>query len=139
MENLVNYQWEIVLGDQALTREEFESLVRLKIPLVQIRGQWVALNPEQIEAAIRFWEKRQAEAQMNVLDALSMGLSSEGEVDGLPVEKVEISGWLGELLEQLEQGEQLEQLPQPDSLAGELRPYQQRGFSWLAFMQRWGL
>ena len=139
MENLVNYQWEIVLGDQALTREEFESLVRLKIPLVQIRGQWVALNPEQIEAAIRFWEKRQAEAQMNVLDALSMGLSAEGEVDGLPVEKVEISGWLGELLEQLEQGEQLEQLPQPDSLAGELRPYQQRGFSWLAFMQRWGL
>jgi SNF2 family DNA or RNA helicase len=43
------------------------------------------------------------------------------------------------LLERLKQGEQLEQLPQPDSLAGELRPYQQRGFSWLAFMRRWGL
>ncbi|MBM4463997.1 MAG: DEAD/DEAH box helicase [Chloroflexi bacterium] len=139
MENLVNYQWEIVLGDQALTREEFEALVRLKTPLVQIRGQWVALNPEQIEAAIRFWEKRQAEAQMNVLDALSWGLSGEGEVDGLPVEKVEISGWFGELLERLKQGEQLEELPQPDSLAGELRPYQQRGFSWLTFMRRWGL
>jgi SNF2 family DNA or RNA helicase len=139
MENLVNYQWEIVLGDQALTREEFESLVRLKMPLVQIRGQWVALNPEQIEAAIRFWEKRQAEAQMNVLDALSWGLSGEGEVDGLPVEKIEVTGWFGELLERLKQGEQLEQLPQPDSLAGELRPYQQRGFSWLVFMRRWGL
>ena len=139
MENLVNYQWEIVLGDQALTQEEFESLVRLKMPLVQIRGQWVALNPEQIEAAIRFWEKRQAEAQMSALDALSWGLSGEGEVDGLPVEKVEISGWFGELLERLKQGEQLEGLPQPDSLAGELRPYQQRGFSWLAFMRRWGL
>ena len=139
MDKLVNYQWEIVLGDQALTREEFEALVRLKMPLVQIRGQWVALNPEQIEAAIRFWEKRQAEAQMNVLDALSWGLSGEGEVDGLPVEKVEISGWFGELLERLKQGEQLEELPQPDSLAGELRPYQQRGFSWLTFMRRWGL
>ena len=139
MENLVNTQWEIVLGDQALTREEFEALVRLKMPLVQIRGQWVALNPEQIEAAIRFWEKRQAEAQMSVLEALSQGLSGEGEVDGLPVEKVEITGWLGELLERLKRGERAVELSQPDSLAGELRPYQERGFSWLAFMRRWGL
>ena len=139
MANLINYQWEIVLGDQVLTREEFEALVRLKMPLVQIRGQWVALNPEQIEAAIRFWEKRQAEAQMNVLDALSWGLSAEGEVDGLPVEKVEVTGWLGELLERLKRGERAVELPQPASLTGELRPYQRRGFSWLAFMRRWGL
>jgi len=139
LENLVNYQWEIVLGDQALSREEFEALVRLKLPLVQIRGQWVALNPEEIEAAIRFWEKRQAEAQMSVLDALLWGLSGEGQVDGLPVEGVEISGWLGELLERLKQGERAVELPQPAGLAGELRPYQRRGFSWLAFMRRWGL
>ncbi len=139
MKNLVNYQWEIVLGDQTLTREEFEALARLKMPLVQVRGQWVALNPEEIEAAIRFWKKRQAETQMSVLDALQWELSGEGEVEGLPVEEVEVTGWVGDLLEQLQEGEQLEELPQPASLAGELRPYQRRGFSWLTFMRRWGL
>ena len=139
MRSLVNYEWEIVLGDQALTREEFEALVRLKMPLVQIRGQWVALNPEQIEAAIRFWERRQAEGQMSMLEALLWGLSAEDQVDGLPVEEVKITGWLGELLERLKRGERVMELPQPASLAGELRPYQQRGFSWLAFMRRWGL
>ncbi len=139
LNNLVNYQWEIVLGDQTLTREEFEALARLKMPLVKVRGQWVALNPEEIEAAIRFWEKRQAETQMSVLDALQWELSGEGEAEGLPVEEVEVTGWFGELLERLKQGEQLEEWPQPDDLAGELRPYQQRGFSWLTFMRRWGL
>ncbi|MFQ5595013.1 MAG: SNF2-related protein [Anaerolineae bacterium] len=138
-DNLVNYQWDIVLGDEPLTREEFEALVRLKMPLVQIRGQWVALNPEEIEAAIRFWEKRQAEAQMSVLEAILWGLSGEGEADGLPVEEVEVTGWLGELLARLKQGERPEELPQPAGLAGELRPYQERGFSWLTFMRRWGL
>jgi len=137
--NLVNYQWEIVLGDQSLTREEFEALARLKMPLVQVRGQWVALNPEEIEAAIRFWKKRQAETQMSVLDALLWELSGEGEVEGLPVEEVEVTGWMSDLLEQLKEGERLEELPQPASLAGELRPYQRRGFSWLTFMRRWGL
>ena len=139
LDNLVNYQWEIVLGDQALTREEFEALARLKMPLVQVRGQWVALNPEEIEAAIRFWKKRQAKAQMSVLEALLWELSGKGEVEGLPVEEVEVTGWMGDLLEQLKEGERLEELPQPDALAGELRPYQRRGFSWLTFMRRWGL
>ncbi len=139
LDKLVNYQWEIVLGDQTLTREEFEALARLKMPLVQVRGQWVALNPEEIEAAIRFWKKRQAETHMSVLDALQWELSGEGEVEGLPVEEVEVTGWMSELLEQLKEGERLEELPQPASLAGELRPYQQRGFSWLTFMRRWGL
>ncbi|MBC8446877.1 MAG: DEAD/DEAH box helicase, partial [Chloroflexi bacterium] len=115
------------------------ALARLKMPLVQVRGQWVALNPEEIEAAIRFWKKRQAETQMSVLDALQWELSGEGEAEGLPVEEVEVTGWMSDLLEQLKEGERLEELPQPASLAGELRPYQRRGFSWLTFMRRWGL
>ena len=43
------YDWEVALGDQPLTREEFEHLARLKEPLVQVRGQWVELHPEQVE------------------------------------------------------------------------------------------
>ena len=35
--------------------------------------------------------------------------------------------------------EKLEQLPQPDGLIGQLRPYQQYGYSWLAFLRQWGL
>ncbi|HBY95514.1 MAG TPA: helicase [Chloroflexi bacterium] len=139
LENLVAYQWEVVLGDQTLTREEFEALVRLKAPLVQLRGQWVVLNPEEIEAAIRFWERHQAEAQMSVLEALMWGLNAEGEIDGLPVGDVEVTGWLSDLLERLKQGDQPDLLSQPEGLEAELRPYQQRGFSWLAFMRRWGL
>ena len=139
LENLVSYNWEIVLGDQSLSQEEFASLVELKMPLIQMRGQWVALNPEEIEAAIRFWEQRQAKSQMSVLDAMVWGLSEEGEMDGLRVDNVDVTGWLGELLTQLKGGAIFEELPQPGGLSGQLRPYQERGFSWLAFMRRWGL
>jgi SNF2 family DNA or RNA helicase len=135
---LVRFDWELALGDQPLTREEFERLVALKSPLVQVRGQWVMLHPEEIEAAIAFW-KRQHQERATLRDALGMALGAQAQVDGLPLQGVEASGWLQELLDQLEAGEAMAHLPQPDGFEGQLRPYQVRGTSWLAFMRRWGL
>lgn len=138
-ENLVHYQWELSLGDTPLTREEFEALVALKSPLVQIRGQWVQLDPDQIEAAIRFWEKQHQEGDISLQEALRLGLGAEDTGAGLPIEDVAAEGWLADWLERFTQHEKLTELPQPASLHGELRPYQRYGYSWLHFLRRWGL
>jgi SNF2 family DNA or RNA helicase len=138
-ENLVHYQWEISLGDTSLTREEFEALVDLKSPLVQIRGQWVQLDPEQIEAAIRFWEKQEQEGAIRLQEALRLGLGTESVGDSLPLEDIAVEGWLADWLNRFTGHEQLVELPQPASLRGELRPYQLYGYSWLTFLRRWGL
>ena len=138
-ENLVGYQWDLSLGETTLTREEFEALVALKSPLVQIRGQWVQLDPEDIEVAIRFWEKQQQAGDISLLDALQLGLDAEATSGGLPLDEVVAEGWLADWLDRFNQPEHLSELPQPGSLRGELRPYQQHGYSWLCFLRRWGL
>ena len=139
-ENLVHYQWQLSLGDTPLTREEFKALVALKSPLVQIRGQWVQLDPEQIEAAIRFWEKQQQEGDISLQEALRLGLGTEATGgNGLPLEDVAVEGWLADWLERFTGHQQLAELPQPPSLRGELRPYQLYGYSWLTFLRCWGL
>ncbi|MBN1305712.1 MAG: DEAD/DEAH box helicase [Anaerolineales bacterium] len=139
MDNLVNYQWKLSLGETELTEEEFRALARLKSPLVQIRGQWVTLDAEQIDAAIKFWEKQQLEGEMCLLDAMRLGLGGDESVSGLPIEGIESDGWLSEWLEKFSQSEKLEELAQPETLEGQLRPYQQYGYSWLSFLRRWGL
>ena len=139
MENLVSYQWKLSLGETELTEAEFKALAKLKSPLVQIRGQWVTLDAEQIEAAIQFWEKHQLEGEMSLLEAMKLGLGGETTTAGLPIDAVEADGWLAEWLEKFAQSEKLEQLQQPDSLNGQLRPYQLYGYSWLAFLRKWGL
>jgi SNF2 family DNA or RNA helicase len=139
LENLIEYQWEMSLGETVLTEEEFRALVALKSPLVQIRGQWVQLDAEQVEAAIRFWEKHQTEGEMGLLQAMQMGLGGQTDQDGLSVDEVIPEGWLAEWLERLKQADRLEQLPQPALLNGQLRPYQLYGYSWLHFHRRWGL
>jgi len=139
MENLVNYQWKLSIGETELTEEEFRTLAKLKSPLVQIRGQWVTLDAEQIDAAIKFWEKQKLEGEMGLLEAMRMGLGGEDSAGGLPIEGVESDGWLDELLERFSQSEKLEELPQPEGLDGQLRPYQEYGYSWMVFLRRWGL
>jgi len=137
--NLIRYSWELAAGDITLSQEEFDALVALKSPLVQIRGQWVQLDPSQIEAAIQFWEKQALEANIGLQEALQFGLGATDAVEGLPVTGVEYEGWLADWVERLTRNEKLTQLPQPDGLQAQLRPYQQYGYSWLDFLRRWGM
>ncbi len=137
--NLIRYQWELSLGGTSLTKEEFEALVALKSPLVQIRGQWVQLDPAQIEAAIRFWEQQNMVADVDMQEALRMGLGATDTIAGLPIEAIEFEGWLREWMTRFTGGQKLTELDQPDSLQAELRPYQLYGYSWLDFLRRWGM
>lgn len=138
LHTLVHFEWEMSLGDTTLTREEFESLVALKTPLVQIRGQWVQLDKEQVEAAIQFWEKQQHSGEMGLLEVAQLALGGQ-TAHGLPLEEVQAEGWISDWLDRLSDNQRMVELPQPSSLNGTLRPYQRFGFSWLAFFRSWGL
>ncbi len=138
MSSLVAYDWELALGDEPLTREEFERLAALKTPLVQVRGRWVLLQPDQVEAAIAFWQRQQAQGELPLREALALALGAQDEVGGLSVSEVEVDDWFSALLEKLSGAEQLESLPHPEGFVGALRPYQVRGLSWLAFLRQWG-
>lgn len=139
LRNLVQYRWELALGDTPLGEDEFEALVALKSPLVRLRGEWVRLDPEQVEAALHFFETRAQQREMDLLEALQLGLSRDETVEGLPVDKVSFEGELASWLERLTGQQRLERLAQPKTLQAKLRPYQHLGFSWLSFMQRLGL
>jgi hypothetical protein len=139
LDSLVAFDWTLALGGEPLSEEEFQRLAALKMPLVRVRGHWVMLQPEEVEAAIAFYERKRQQEQVPLRDALRMALGGTEEVEGLPLQEVEAGGWFDELLERLEGGERMAALPAPDGLAGTLRPYQTRGYAWLAFLRRWGL
>ncbi len=138
LSNLVNYSWSIAVGDTTLTAEEFSQLVALKQPLVQVRGQWVELRPEQIEAAIAFFEKKRKKQNMSLGEALRVGMAQEQSELGLPVIGMEADGWIKDILDRLYQRVQLTPIEVPATFQGQLRPYQLRGVSWLAFLRQFG-
>jgi SNF2 family DNA or RNA helicase len=139
IDGIVAYNWQIALGDQTLSLDEFEKLASLKVPLVKVRGQWVELKPEEIEKAIAFFKKRHGEGEMSLREALRLGLTGDTSETGLKVTGFEAQGWVGDIVSTLTDGVKIESLPSPVTFHGELRPYQVRGFSWLAFLKQFGL
>ena len=138
LDQLIRFDWEIALGESTLTLEELEALAHLKTPLVKIRGQWVQLNGEEIQAAVELWKKKTT-SQIPARDLIHMALGATRPVGGMEFEGVRAEGWIAELLAQLEGRATFEQLKIPTRFTGELRAYQARGYSWLAFLRRWGL
>ncbi len=138
LERAIQFDWELALGDQPLSHAEFEKLAELKVPLVQIRGQWVEVRPEQLQQALDFLNKRQMDGELALAEALKLALAPEPAA-GLPIVQVETEGWLGDMLGQMANQAKLRSLAPPPGFIGTLRHYQVTGFSWLAFLRQFGL
>ena len=136
--DLIAFDWRVAIGDTTLTLKELETLARMKVPLVSIRGQWVQLSAEEIQKAIDFW-KTHPTGTTTVREALRLALGAAQPPVDLPLDGLTAEGDFAELLTRLEKGEDFEELPPPAGFIGTLRPYQARGYSWLAFLRRWGL
>ncbi|HSB72286.1 MAG TPA: SNF2-related protein [Candidatus Methylomirabilis sp.] len=137
LNEIVRFDWEVALGDETLTREELEALARMKAPLVKVRGQWVVMNADEIRAALEFWKKQPSQTA-TVQQVIQMSLGATDRVRGLDFNGVKATGWVGVLLDRLEGRSPFAEIPPPAQFAGTLRPYQVRGYSWLAFLREWG-
>ncbi|MBD3881651.1 DEAD/DEAH box helicase [Phormidium tenue FACHB-886] len=140
LQSLLNFKWELTIGGQRLSKAEFDRLVTLNMPLVEVNGEWVELRPQDIKAAQSFFESRKDQMALSLEDALRISTGDTQMLEKLPIVGFEASGTLQELINALTTGNQsIEPLPPPKQFKGELRPYQVRGASWLAFLERWGL
>ncbi|MCC6427886.1 MAG: DEAD/DEAH box helicase [Phycisphaerales bacterium] len=135
---LVKYRWEIAIGDTSLSLGEFEQLTKRNSPLVKINGRWVEIRPEDVHAAVRFIRDNPG-GDVSIGEALRMAYASDAASMGLPVVGLEATGWIGGLLSGDAQAESLQMLATPGTFLGTLRPYQVRGVSWLAFLEKFGL
>jgi SNF2 family DNA or RNA helicase len=137
-EQLVDFHWRLAIGDDTLTEEEIAALAQTKAPLVRVRGQWVAVDPDQLRRGLEFLARNQAD-QVTAGEILRLA-AAHPEDSGipLPVTGVDADGWVGELLSG-SVSQQFRFLPVPAHFLAKLRPYQERGLSWLAFLAAAGL
>ena len=137
-DQLMDFRWQLAVGDDTLTDEEIAALAQTKAPLVRLRGQWVAVDPDQLKRGVEFLTRTQ-DGQATAAEILRVAASYPDDLDTpLPVTAVQADGWLGQLLAGTV-AQDLHSVPVPAHFHAELRPYQQRGLSWLAFLSSLGL
>jgi SNF2 family DNA or RNA helicase len=135
LQELVDFRIDLVIGDGVVTAEELAELARLKVPLVRVRGQWVELDDRQLRAALQAVSRRRT-GELTAGEVLQQVV--DGGEEDLPLVEVDADGLLGDLLSG-QTAERLTPVPTPAAFHGTLRPYQERGLSWLHFLSRLGL
>ncbi|MEC4853543.1 MAG: DEAD/DEAH box helicase, partial [Jaaginema sp. PMC 1079.18] len=133
------YQLELAVGDRTLSKEDFEQLLAQQSPLVQVDGDWLALQPADVRAAQAILEPSDEQSQLVVEDALRFSTGDIKTFAKLPIVSFAATGILKELIANLVENKPIELIDVPSDFQGELRPYQVRGLSWLSFLERWSL
>jgi hypothetical protein len=136
--DLIRFHWEAAVGDEKLSLQELQHLAKLKSPLVKIKGQWVELNAEELKAAVSLLEYKK-DNKVPLSEIVRMSFGHTEKVKGIRFEGVDAEGYVADVLDKLSGQQQVEALNTPEGFSGVLRPYQQRGYSWLNFLKSLGL
>ncbi len=104
---------------------------------MQIRGEWVQVDAAEIATMLRHVGGGGQATGADLLRT-GLGIATLDAPDGVVVTGVAATGWLGDLLDEALHST-VTPVPTPDEFDGVLRPYQERGVGWLAFLGRLGL
>lgn len=137
LSTLLDYDYSISLGEAKVSAAELNDLAKLKVPLVQVQGQWTMIDQKQISAALKFINNKKKQS-ISASQLVKTALGSNFEIDGLAIQSVSVDGWVNDVLGKLKGENKLAFLDQPENFVGELRKYQLHGYSWLAFLRQYG-
>ncbi|NMF66994.1 DEAD/DEAH box helicase [Brasilonema octagenarum] len=134
LDSLVEYQYELAIGDKAVTPQEWQQLINSKAPLVHFRGQWMELDRDKMQQFLEFWQSHADEkSEMTMLEFLQRNAEVGEEWE------FEYDQFLSETMAKLQDKSRLEPISELSQLQGNLREYQKRGVSWLQYLERLGL
>jgi SNF2 family DNA or RNA helicase len=114
LQSMLEYDWQIAIGDEMISIEEFEKLVKSGKELIEFKNNFVVLSAQEAKNIFAQIKQRK---KLNQFDILQATLNEEAFLTK------ELKLFLDELFSPKE-------IPVPDSLNAGLRAYQQRGFSW---------
>ncbi|MCA8943801.1 MAG: DEAD/DEAH box helicase [Planctomycetes bacterium] len=129
------FKWSLAIGGKELSKDEFDTLLKAKSPLVYLDDQPILLTPKD-RAALEEFGKRAADdgQKISFFDALRLKLGGATHLHGLAVETMETAPRLERLVESLEKAREIESRDVPEGFVGELRPYQNRGHAWIHYL-----
>jgi SNF2 family DNA or RNA helicase/uncharacterized Zn finger protein len=121
LEALLNFDWTVAIGEQDISLKEFKQLLKKTQGLVRFAGSYVLMDENQIEAMLKKMENMPK--SLSQADLLQAALAEEFESASVKLDY--------QLSEMFAEMKSYKPKVLPPNLKAQLRPYQERGFSWL--------
>lgn len=144
LDDILTFKWQFSLNNEEISPEQFKKLVDEKREFVRIGNEWFRMDADWLQQMKQLMQQAEAE-NWTVRELLFKELPEtliapleEDEDDAMrddPLFAFDMQRSLKEYVNQLSDKKGLPSLPLPTTLHAELRPYQQEGYEWLAFMR----
>ncbi len=127
LNDLLEFDWQVAIGDKVISPKAFEQLVENATGLLYYKGRYLYVDADDLA---RLQKQLTGDKKLNAGQLLQAALSENFE--GAPVV---LSKEVRTLIKSLVSDSAVSV---PDSLQATLRPYQRRGFAWLLRNSRIG-
>ena len=144
IDSLLEFEPGLYLGEERITEEELRALLAETSGLHFIKGKWVEVDSEKLQATLAAYEKAKELAQSGgytFAEAMRLELNLRQtlgvEEDQVTIE-VTNGEWLREVIDKLTRPVLIQDVAPGDDFKATLREYQQEGLNWLKLMQDLG-
>ena len=120
LEDMLDFDWQIALGDERISPEDFEKLSVKAGSLIAFKGQYLYVTEADLKKLEKMWQRP---ASLKGEELLRIAL--EGSYEGA---EISMTSEVKRLLSSLKEGEPV---ALPENVCATLRPYQKRGYAWL--------
>jgi uncharacterized Zn finger protein/superfamily II DNA or RNA helicase len=118
--DVLSYDWRIAIGDETLDLKDFERLVKSQKAVVLFHDGFVRIDPEEAARLIERAKAARASARSSMpIEALKARFA------GSAIFSADAEEVVASLFRERE-------LDKPEGLTATLRPYQERGYRWIA-------
>jgi non-specific serine/threonine protein kinase len=130
------------LDGEPMSMDEVQKILLHHEGLALVKGRWMVVEKEALAKQLEFFKealKKGKETSVSFAEAMQilMGLKAapfESAIDEAP--QLIAGSWLKTILEKLNNPMLAESIKVPSTLKATLRPYQQHGLNWLAFLEK---
>jgi len=120
LDEMLQFDWQVALGNEVVSTEEFRQLIRRARGLIRFRQQYIYVDEQDL---VRLKKSLEGIRPMTATQMLQAALTES--YDKAPIILTdEVRGLIRQLTEQTD-------ITVPTGIKAKLRPYQVRGFSWM--------
>lgn len=120
LDDLLTFDWQIAIGDQVMTPDEYKKLIRNASGLMKFKEQYIYVDESDLEKLHKHFTNSKPLSSYQLLQTALME-----EYEGTPVI---LTNEVRKMIKELTSDKDI---PLPKGLQAKLRPYQHRGFSWM--------
>lgn len=120
LDEMLQFDWQVALGNEVVSNAEFSKLISRARGLIKFRQQYIYVNEQDIDRLRKAFENQQP---MTATQMLQAALTES--YDRAPIILTdEVRQLIRQLTDQAD-------IPVPSGIQATLRPYQERGYSWM--------